>query len=164
LETTACVQAVITYIEKVSPIAVASYLATGSELDLHLVHDYLWAAGQAVWLPRVIDAQQLSWHPVMHPAHLVAGRFGIQEPDPAFHPAQTLSAAALVLVPGIAFTADGQRLGQGQGYYDRALEYHRGIVLGLGFSCQHCDALPSEAHDRRLDGLILGGEFLLIPP
>ena len=70
----------------------------------------------------------------------------------------------MVLVPGIAFAADGHRLGQGQGFYDRALAQHRGPAIGIGFSCQRDDDLPREEHDRRLDGVILGGDVLLISP
>ena len=163
-ETTACNQAVITYLKKINATTVASYLAAGSEINLDQVHQYCWQLGQAVYLPRVIGLGTLSWHATKPPLRLVHGAYGISEPDTAHHPPLTLPPDAVVLVPGIAFAADGHRLGQGQGFYDRALAQHRGPAIGIGFSCQRDDDLPREEHDRRLDGVILGGDVLLISP
>lgn len=61
----------------------------------------------------------------------------------------------LILVPGLAFTPDGRRLGRGGGYYDRWLATQRGIpTLGICFSCQLVDTLPVESHDVRVDAIL----------
>lgn len=62
----------------------------------------------------------------------------------------------VVVVPGLAFTADGRRLGQGGGWYDRALPRIRagGLAIGVGFAEQIVDDLPTEPHDVRLDRVI----------
>lgn len=67
------------------------------------------------------------------------------EPEPA--------AIDLVLVPGVAFTADGWRLGQGGGWYDRFLPMLRpdAVTVGVAFAAQVVDALPVEPHDVRVD-------------
>jgi 5-formyltetrahydrofolate cyclo-ligase len=59
----------------------------------------------------------------------------------------------VAIVPGLAFTAAGDRLGQGGGWYDRVLADVRDdcTVIGVGFGVQVVDELPVEAHDRRLD-------------
>jgi 5-formyltetrahydrofolate cyclo-ligase len=59
----------------------------------------------------------------------------------------------VVIVPGTAFTRDGQRLGQGGGWYDRFLRTVGAdcITIGVGFSPQILDQLPTEPHDVRLD-------------
>jgi len=163
-ETAACNDAVITYLKKINATTVASYLAAGSEINLDQVHQYCWQIGQAVYLPRVIGLGTLSWHATKPPLRLIHGAYGISEPDPAHHPSLTLPLNAVVLVPGIAFAADGHRLGQGQGFYDRALAEHRGPAIGIGFTCQRCDYLPRAEHDRRLDGVILGNDVMLISP
>jgi 5-formyltetrahydrofolate cyclo-ligase len=128
----------------------ASYLAMRDELALDALHLRWWSLGRPVWLPRVAAAGTLTWHPLRDPAHTVIGSFGIREPDPARVPAAPLPPDATVLVPGVAFTRDGRRLGQGQGFYDRVLADHRGHTIGIAFRCQMLDDLPTEPHDQRV--------------
>jgi len=58
-----------------------------------------------------------------------------------------------ILVPGVAFTRAGLRLGRGGGYYDRLLaQCGSGTLrIGVAFSCQLVDELPCEPHDQRVD-------------
>jgi 5-formyltetrahydrofolate cyclo-ligase len=61
----------------------------------------------------------------------------------------------LVLVPGVAFTKKGDRLGMGKGYYDRYLEGVCNLPkLGIAFSEQILETLPVEPHDQGLDGVL----------
>ncbi len=59
----------------------------------------------------------------------------------------------VVVVPGLAFTPDGRRLGQGGGHYDRFLPRLRPdcITIGACFAEQVVGVLPIEPHDRRVD-------------
>jgi 5-formyltetrahydrofolate cyclo-ligase len=74
------------------------------------------------------------------------------------HPEDDPAAALpdVVIVPGVAFTAEGYRLGQGGGWYDRFLARVRDdcVTIGVGFSPQLVDELPVEAHDVRLDVVV----------
>ena len=60
------------------------------------------------------------------------------------------------VVPGRAFDASGRRLGRGGGYYDRALALARpeAWTVGVGYACQHQQALPHDPWDRSV-GLLL---------
>lgn len=71
-----------------------------------------------------------------------------EEPDPG--------GVDVVVVPGVAFTAAGDRLGQGGGWYDRFLERigDRAVTIGVGFAEQIVEALPVQAHDRRVDAVL----------
>ena len=62
----------------------------------------------------------------------------------------------VVIVPGLAFTAAGDRLGQGGGWYDRFLTTVRpeAIKIGVAFTPQIVDSLPVEPHDIRVDVVI----------
>lgn len=53
----------------------------------------------------------------------------------------------LLIVPGLAFSRDGYRLGFGGGYYDRFLSNYNGSTVALAFECQLIDELPTELHD-----------------
>ena len=63
---------------------------------------------------------------------------------------------ALILVPGLAFTRDGRRLGRGGGYYDRLLALHQphAIALGICFDLQIVPDLPCEPHDQTVDAVL----------
>jgi 5-formyltetrahydrofolate cyclo-ligase len=62
----------------------------------------------------------------------------------------------LVIVPGLAFTAAGDRLGQGGGWYDRFLSGVRAdcTTVGVCFAEQVVDELPVEAHDVTMDHVV----------
>jgi 5-formyltetrahydrofolate cyclo-ligase len=71
-----------------------------------------------------------------------------EQPDP--------TSVDVVIVPGVAFTPDGARLGQGGGWYDRFLASVRPdcTSIGVGFDPQLVDVLPTEPHDIRLDSIV----------
>lgn len=61
----------------------------------------------------------------------------------------------VVVVPLLAFTADGHRLGQGGGHYDRWLGAHPDVpAIGLAWDCQIAEQLPLEPHDRPLGAVV----------
>jgi 5-formyltetrahydrofolate cyclo-ligase len=66
------------------------------------------------------------------------------------------SALDVVVVPGLAFTAGGDRLGQGGGHFDRFLPRLQPdcLVVGVAFREQLVDELPTADHDARVDVVI----------
>lgn len=62
----------------------------------------------------------------------------------------------VVVVPGLAFTKTGDRLGQGGGWYDRHLVQVRAdcTTIGVCFAEQIVDTLPVEAHDITMDHVV----------
>ncbi len=86
------------------------------------------------------------------------------EPGPFGHPQPAGDAEDVVpdlaLVPLLAFTASGHRLGQGGGHYDRWLAAHPHVVpVGLAWDCQYSESLPVEPHDRRLRAVVTPTRF-----
>lgn len=66
----------------------------------------------------------------------------------------------VLIIPLLGFTADGQRLGQGGGHYDRWLAEHPRVpAIGLAWDCQMIDALPNEDHDQRLAAVVTPTRF-----
>lgn len=57
-------------------------------------------------------------------------------------------------VPGVGFDLNGARLGRGKGYYDRYLEGHDGLKIGLAWSEQIVEKIPVESHDCHMDFII----------
>lgn len=135
---------------------IAAYMALPDEISCEKICEIWWQAGRPVWLPRVREAS-LTWHPITHRDQLIPGFRDILEPDETACPAMPLPPRCQVLVPGRAFTADGQRLGRGGGYYDRALSAVRAqaaTCIGVAYRCQLVESLPVEAHDVAMDRVI----------
>ncbi|MDD4973698.1 MAG: 5-formyltetrahydrofolate cyclo-ligase [Bacteriovorax sp.] len=60
----------------------------------------------------------------------------------------------VILIPGLVFTERGERLGRGKGFYDKYLSQYHGIKIGICFSEQLEDSVPTEKHDVTLDYII----------
>ena len=60
----------------------------------------------------------------------------------------------LIIVPGVAFSKKGERLGYGGGFYDRFLEHHKVYTIGVAYDFQIMNSLPTEEHDRKLNEII----------
>jgi len=126
---------------------VGSFGPFGSEVDL----SPLGQTSLELFFPRVAGQAppRLAWGP----GPLAPGTWGLQEPAAAPHP---LPPVQLLLVPGLAFAADGHRLGYGKGFYDAVLAALPAgvIVLGAGFGLQRCDRLPAGPQDRPVQGVV----------
>lgn len=68
----------------------------------------------------------------------------------------------VVLVPGLLFDKQGNRLGRGKGYYDRYLESFGGLKIGICFELQLKDLLPVDSHDQKVDWIITEKQVLKI--
>jgi len=139
----------------------ALYHGLGSEISPLILADQMREAGWTLALPAVEDAEASrmvfrAWDPAQP---LVHDAIGLRSPPPE----QPVLEPDLVIAPLLAFQADGVRLGQGGGYYDRALEGLRArkrvFVLGLAYSGQQAENLPQEPHDQRLDAILTEKEY-----
>ena len=112
-------------------------------------------AGKTVALPRFSSPAQ-SYHAAavqnLH-ADLQPGQFGIREPS-ASCAEFPLNRLDLVLVPGVAFQANGCRLGRGKGFYDRLLAAVRGRKCGVAFDEQIVAAIPTGPLDIRVNCIV----------
>lgn len=80
-------------------------------------------------------------------------QFGIPEPDG--EQVSDLSPITLILVPGRAFDAQGNRMGRGRGFYDRLLpQLLNAIKAGVCFDCQKLPSVPTDENDIKMDLVI----------
>src|SRR3954470_13277353 len=100
---------------------VAAYVAVGSEPGTAPLLQALVAAGKRVVLPVVLPARELDWAAYAGDQDLAPARFGLLEPVGSRLGPDALATADVVLLPGLAVSMRGERLGRGGGYYDRAL-------------------------------------------
>lgn len=127
---------------------VLSYTPIRGEVDISPAITHLREDGVTIALPRVEDNGALSAriHFVGQP--LVPGAFGVPEPTSDSIGWDRVDAA---LVPGLAFDRQGNRLGYGGGFFDRALANYAGLKIGIAFECQLLDHVPAEPHDIAMD-------------
>ncbi len=113
--------------------------------------DLLWDMAPRRFLYPRVEGTLMRLVTVKDPADLLAPAHGFPFREPAITDATTES-PRVVLIPGLAFTRDGHRLGRGGGYYDRLLSgLPKGTVrIGVCFAFQLMDHLPIEPHDERV--------------
>lgn len=125
---------------------VFTYLPMRGEVDLRPLFDH---APHIQWvIPRVVEAPvpHLRFH-LYQADRLVRHRYGMLEPDPSA-PVVEPELADVILVPGLAYTRTGYRLGYGGGYYDRLLAQPlRAATLGAVYHALLLDEIPHLAHD-----------------
>ncbi len=115
------------------------------------------ASGRRTLFPRVIpEYRGLSLVRVCSRDELRPGTFGLLEPTGSEIVPPAELGRALICVPGVAFSLEGQRLGRGGGYYDRLLAAtgSEALTAGLAYSFQVLDRLPESPDDRRLQLIV----------
>lgn len=133
---------------------VAAYASLPDEVCTATLLQQLLLAGKTVLLPKVTGSETMELRQYCGPNDMQEGAFHIMEPSGAV--VTDYSHIDLVIVPGMAFTADGARLGRGRGYYDRFISQlpKTAVRVGLCFPFQLVEHIPSEAHDQKMDIII----------
>lgn len=131
------------------------YRADPGEAPANAYARFFLERGHTIALPWLVNLQT----PMIFRRHtdpyaegdLAKGYFGLMqghEDAPEVEP-------DVLFMPLVAFTADGHRLGQGGGFYDKWLGAHPGTIrFGLAWDMQEVPALPIEPHDMHLTGVI----------
>ena len=137
--------------------AVAVYLAAPEEIDLSEFILAMLDRGVTVVSPRWNgETYELAKLNGLSESDLRRGPMNILEPAEA--DIVKPSEVAVWIVPGLAFTREGRRLGYGGGWYDRLLaSADKGsLKIGVAHGFQIVDALPHEPHDILLNHIVSG--------
>lgn len=143
------------------------YCAFRTEVETEQLSTCLLDMNKMVCVPlvRTKEKELLPMFIESEDAPLQPGYCGIPEPvwcaDRCFAPEHL----DIVILPGLLFDRNGNRLGYGGGYYDRFLAYKspQALRIGLAFSCQLVPSIPAQKHDMRLDILVTEKEVLRRP-
>lgn len=141
--------------------AILTYLSMGNEVDTHQLVETLLAEGRTPIVPIVEKGGALTWSVLKDREDLQASAYGIPEPTPGKREAVVPPPQAPVVVPGVAFTPSGHRMGHGGGYFDRFLAAHEGLGIGIAFEAQIIPGFPLEAHDIPVDRIVTESRILI---
>jgi 5-formyltetrahydrofolate cyclo-ligase len=131
------------------------YVPTGDEAPALGWARWLHENGWQIALPRTSDRDTAMvfhrWDNPWDEDALEPGLAGIPQPPATW----TEVIPDALVVPLVAFTASGDRLGQGAGHYDRWLAAHGAVpTIGLAWDVQEVESLPIEEHDQRLTAIV----------
>ena len=132
---------------------VALFAASPTEPDFSDLHQL--RPDLQLCYPRSGPNSALTFHLVTNTSQLSPGVHGILAPPP--HSLVPPTHLDFILVPGLAFSKTGARLGQGGGYYDRYLpQAPQARKIGTAFSIQELQEIPLDQHDILMDEVRFG--------
>jgi 5-formyltetrahydrofolate cyclo-ligase len=137
-----------------------TYISHDMEIPTMGIMRAAFDSGKIVAAPKVVGEGKMEFYALESIDFLSPGAFGILEPQ-GKRVLTPKTGQTFLLLPGLAFTRRGDRLGYGGGYYDRYLEAHQGIFLAApAYPFSVIDYLPVQVHDIRAHALVLPGEVI----
>ncbi|MGN0425558.1 MAG: 5-formyltetrahydrofolate cyclo-ligase [Acetatifactor sp.] len=135
----------------------------GSEADTSGMIREAFVSGKKVYLPKVVsgsDIPTMIFYRIENRDQLQSGYRGIPEPagdTEQYVFSETEAGRTFVLLPGVAFDRQGNRMGYGKGFYDRFLAKYPALIkrtLAIGFACQMVEQIPVEEYDIKPNSIL----------
>lgn len=145
-------QALLNLIESKNYQKVHAYLPMGSEVNIRPLLEKLLKNKIKVYTPKTLKNRKLE-HLELHCFEdLETGLWGTQHPKNSTIYKGTFD---LIIVPGLGFDLNNNRLGYGGGYYDNFMAKHRqAYKVAVAYPFQIMDNIPTEEHDEKIDKVL----------
>jgi len=144
----AAARTVMFYVDVRTEVRTRDYLATALSHGKKIVVPWCHESGELelFWL-RSMDDLAIGMYKILEPKSELRLLPDRQVP---------VTELDLIMVPGVAFTCNGARMGHGKGYYDKLLEHARpdAPLVALAFECQLFPEIPTQEHDVFMDKII----------
>ena len=137
---------------------VGAYYSIGSEVQTHDLLQEFFNQGKEISIPRV-DENDLIFKKISSFSDLELGNFSVMEPKEKCEDIKSLD---VILVPAIALTIEGYRLGYGFGFYDRYLLGKKSKKIGLCYSKQVLKSFPHDDHDIKMDCIVTEDKIIYV--
>jgi|SRR3989344_3709409 len=137
----------------------AAYLSVNNEVDTTYILKVLFKENKNILMPCFLHKIN-SYRFVRFSKHarLEEGPFKISQPkNPIIADSQIIQVA---LLPGVAFSPSGIRLGYGKGVFDKLLSKSKAVKIGLAYDFQIVDEIPKEKHDLIMDFVITESQII----
>lgn len=131
---------------------ILGFVSYGTEIDTSDLLKEALRQGKKVYVPRV-EGDVMNFYRISSMEELTIGYKGIPEPDgtsECFSYKQELADKQLLLMPGVAFDMQRNRIGYGKGFYDKFLSDKPQLQLrsiAIGYGCQMVEQIPAEECD-----------------
>ncbi len=135
---------------------IGGYHSVGSEVRTHDILQEILNAGKELSLPKV-EKDNLVFKKISSFSDLEVGNFSVMEPKER---CEDVKKFEVMLVPAIALTREGYRLGYGFGYYDRYLHDKRSKKIALSYAKQVVKSIPHDNHDVKVDCIVTEDEIM----
>ncbi|MCM3692422.1 5-formyltetrahydrofolate cyclo-ligase [Neobacillus niacini] len=133
------------------------------EVDTYQIIRKAWESGKEVVAPKCHPKEKiLTFHKITQFSQLESVFYGLLEPIIEKTIEVMPKDIDLLIVPGLAFTREGFRLGFGGGYYDRYLPQYSGKTISLAFDFQVIPQFTIEEHDIPVSIIITNDEVITI--
>lgn len=135
------------------------YVSKDQEVATHQLIKSLLKMDKKVAVPFIIKRGMMKPALINDFSELSAAGFNTLQPKVGNFLDQKID---INLMPALAISKKGDRLGWGAGFYDRFInDYRPKLNLALIFDCQLVDNVPSAEHDQKIDGVITESQYLL---
>jgi len=125
------------------------------EVSTRRLIEQAWHEGKRIVVPKCKhESREMDFYEICDFAQLEIVYAGLYEPKVKETQLILAGDIDLLILPGIAFTPNGDRLGFGGGYYDRFLTNYQGKLMALAFDFQMLDFVPVEEHDVTVDLIV----------
>jgi len=130
--------------------SIGCYYSIGSEVRTQDILHEILNSGKELSLPQVVK-NDLVFRKIMSLSELERGNFSVMEPK---ENCPTIKKIDVIIVPAVALTSEGYRLGYGYGYYDKYLSSRKSKTIALTYSKQIVRSFPHSDHDVRIDCIV----------
>ena len=139
---------------------IMGYLSFDRELSLDVFIEQALQKGKSVYVPYIVDRTKsiIAAVELSSLDDVEFGEYGIRVPRS--RKVCKPEKLDIVLVPGVAFSLQGARLGMGKGFYDRFLENTTAYLLGVVMECNLLEQVPTELHDKNVDALVTPNKII----
>jgi 5-formyltetrahydrofolate cyclo-ligase len=138
---------------------IAIYKNLKSEVNTNKLIDYSLSIGKTIALPKVTN-DDMKFYKIENNSELLKSNFGVLEPIANNDNYISKDNIDVIIVPGICFDKNKNRLGFGKGYYDRYLLNTKIKKIGICFNEQIIDIVPTSKYDIKMDLIITDREII----
>lgn len=155
-----CVSKVLQFPELLEARTVCIYMPTGNEIDTSAIIQYCLENQKRVAAPR-IEGDTMDFYYFQSIVDLKQGAYDIWEPTGM---ERVTDEESVVIMPGVAFDLDCNRIGYGKGYYDKYLSKHPKMKkIALAYEFQIVGKIKREIHDIRPEMIVTERRVIMQP-
>lgn len=125
------------------------YMSIKNEVRTNFLVNTLFSNGKKLFLPKYFGGEFI---PIRYegPLSMLKGMYGVMEPLSD----ESCDEFDVIVIPGVVFGYDFNRIGMGKGYYDKMLKKVKGLKVGLAYQFQLVDGIKEDPWDVKMDMII----------